>query len=282
MMTFRRPSPPFLWLAALALTGPISSAKAQIVENVAELEGVSITEHLDSTLPLELEFVDETGAPHKLGDFFHRERPVIVNLVYYNCPMLCNLLLDGFVAGLRGVDWTPGKEFEIVTVSIDPRDNAAAASKKRDHQIESLGRPEARDGWHFLTGSQENITALAKAIGFNYRFDETSREYMHAAAIYVATPEGRLSRYLYGVQFQPATLRLSLVEASRGKIGSPMDQILLYCFAYDHTAGRYGPVAFKIMRLGAALCAGILGVYLGASWIAGSRRRRVVVPGART
>jgi protein SCO1/2 len=245
-----------------------------------ELEGVAITEHLDTTLPLDLAFTDESGRTIRLGEYFDGERPVILNLVYYNCPMLCNLLLDGFVDGIRRVDWVPGEEYEIVTVSIDPKDTPQAATVKRDHMVGRLGRPAAKDGWHFLTGRDEEIHRLADAIGFGYRFDERKQEYMHAAAIYVATPAGKLSRYLYGVQYDPETLRLSLVEASDGKIGSPMDQILLYCFAYDHTAGRYGPVAFNIMRLGAALCMTVLGVFLGASWIAESRRRRSRVAGA--
>ncbi len=279
----RRRVPAFALALACCAPAAVSPARAQVIEDVPELEGVSIVEHLDAQLPLELSFLDEQGKSVRLGDFFAPERPVLLNLVYYNCPMLCNLLLDGFVAGIRGVDWDPGKQYEIVTVSIDPKDTPKGATIKRDHMVEELGRPQAAAGWHFLTGREENVRALADAIGFHYRYDEESREYMHAAAIYVATPEGRLSRYLYGVRFEPATLRLSLVEASDGKIGTTMDQILLYCFAYDHTAGRYGPAAFKIMRLGAGLTVVILGGFLGASWIAESRRRRRPVSlGART
>jgi protein SCO1/2 len=250
-------------------------ARAQVIEPLPpELEGVGIDEHLNAALPLDLAFVDESGRSVRLGDFFGGERPVILNLVYYNCPMLCNLLLDGFVEGIRGVDWVPGEKYEIVTVSIDPKDTPEAATAKRDHMVKRLGRPAAKDGWHFLTGNEAEIRALASAVGFNYRYDERKKEYMHAAAIYVATPKGILSRYLYGVQFDPATVRLSLVEASDGKVGSTMDQILLYCFAYDHTAGRYGPVAFRIMQVGAALCALVLGAFLSAAWIADARRRR--------
>lgn len=259
-----------------------ASAPAQVLENVPQLDGVGITEHLNERLPLELPLVDESGAAVRLGDYFVPGRPVMLFLVYYNCPMLCNLVTDAFVEGIRGIEWVPGKEYEIVTVSIDPSDTPAAAKAKRDHQVENLGIPGAAAGWHFLTGTEADVRALAKAIGFSYRYDPVKKEYLHAAAVYVATPEGVLSRYLYGVQFDPATVRLSLVEASNGKIGGTVDQILLYCFAYDHTAGRYGPAAFKIMRLGAGLCVVLIGCYLAASWIADARRRRAVIRGART
>jgi protein SCO1/2 len=268
------------FLSALLLA---SAAHAQVLEDTPpELEGVGITEHLDTQLPLDLSFVDENGRTVRLGDFFSAGRPVIVNLVYFNCPMLCNVVMDGFVEGLRGVDWVAGKEFEIVTVSIDPHDTPASALVKRDAMVKKLGRLEAARGWHFLTGEEANIRRLADAIGFQYRYSEEKKEYMHAAAIYIATPEGKLSRYLYGVQFEPATMRLSLVEASDGKIGSTVDQILLFCFAYDHKAGRYGPVAFRIMQLGAGLTVVVLGACLGAAWFAESRRRRHLSMGARS
>jgi protein SCO1/2 len=264
-----------VFAALLFATLFAAGAQAQVLEGTPpELEGVNITEHLEAQLPLELTFRDETGETVQLGDYFAPGRPVIVNLVYFNCPMLCNVLMDGFVEGLRGVDWVAGKEFEIVTVSIDPQDTPAAALVKRDAMVKRLGRLEAARGWHFLTGEEANIRRLADTIGFQYRYSEEKKEYMHAAAIYIATPEGKLSRYLYGVQFEPATMRLSLVEASDGKIGSTVDQILLFCFAYDHTAGRYGPVAFRIMQLGAGLCAVVLIAFLAAAWILESRRRR--------
>ena len=269
-------------LGAAALLFAVQ-AQAQVLEETpAELEGVGITEHLDTQLPLDLTFKDETGRTMRLGDAFRAGHPVIVNLVYFNCPMLCNVLMDGFVEGLRGVDWIAGKEFDIVTVSIDPKDTPASALVKRDAMVKSLGRPEAARGWHFLTGDEATIHRLADAIGFQYRYSEEKKEYMHAAAIYIATPEGKLSRYLYGVQFDPSTLRLSLVEASDGKIGSTVDQILLFCFAYDHTAGRYGPVAFRIMQVGAGLCVIVLAACLGVAWIAESRRRRELSMGARS
>jgi protein SCO1/2 len=255
------------------------AALTQLTESVpAELEGVGITEHLDAALPLELTFRDEAGQIVALGQYFEEGRPVVLNLVYFNCPMMCNVFLDGFLMTLSELDWTPGDEFRVVTVSIDPTDGPEGARVKRDHYVKRLGRPEAEHGWHFLTGSEENVRALADAIGFAYRYDEERKEYLHSAALYVATPAGRLSRYLYGVMFEPATLRLSLVEASEGGIGSAMDQLLLFCFAYDHTEGRYGPAALKIVRAFGALTAIGLGLFIVLH-----RRRGPAVPtGARS
>ena len=267
-------------LAAVALA---ARAGAQPLEPPPpELEGVGITEHLDAALPLGLAFRDEAGRDIALGEFFEEGKPVVVNLVYFNCPMLCNVFLDGFLASLRDLDWTPGSEFEIVTVSIDPKDDPEGARAKRDHYVKRLERPEAAAGWHFLTGEDENIRALAKTIGFNYRYDEDMKQYMHSAGLFIATPEGRLSRYLYGVMFEPTTLRLSLVEASNGKIGSAMDQFLLFCFAYDHTEGRYGPAAMNLMRAFGAMCVVVLGVFLAGHWKREMRRKRVASLGAQS
>lgn len=260
-------------LACLAMPGGVT---AQLLEDTPpELDGVGITEHLDASLPLDLTFLDEDGNVVALGEYFRDGTPVLLNFVYFDCPMLCNVLLDGFLAGLRDLEWTAGDEFEIVTISIDPKDTPEGATIKRDHYVKRLERPEAAAGWHFLTGTQENITEITDAVGFEYRLDEASREYMHAAAVYVATPEGRLARYLYGVMFEPQTLRLSLVEASSGKIGSTLDQLLLFCFAYDHTAGRYGPAAMKLMRVFAAIMVVAVGTFMATHWKREEHRRSV-------
>jgi protein SCO1/2 len=266
-------------LAAAALAaGP---ASAQLLEDAPEpLEGVGITEKLDEPLPLELTFRDETGETVTLGRYFGQEKPVALCFVYFNCPMLCNVFLDGVTATLKDLDWTPGDEFDIVTVSMDPRDTPEGAVKKRAHYVESLGRPAARDGWHFLTGDEESIRRLADAAGFAYRFDEETGEFQHSAGLFLTTPDGRISRVLYGVMFEPQTLRLSLVEASDGRIGSPVDQVLLFCFAYDHTEGRYGPAAMKIMRAGGALTMLAVAILLVAYWKRDSRRRHGTTLGA--
>ncbi|MGH2569755.1 MAG: SCO family protein, partial [bacterium] len=251
----------------LAALGATAASRAQQLEAPpAELDGVGITERLDAALPLDLAFLDERGETVALGQYFEEGRPVVLNLVYFDCPMLCNVFLDGLVTTLRELDWTPGKEFRVVTVSIDPTDGPEGARAKRGHYVARLGRPEAEQGWHFLTGSEENVRRLADAVGFAYRYDEERREYMHSAALFVATPEGRLSRYLYGVAFDATTLRLSLVEASEGRVGSAMDQLLLFCFAYDHTAGRYGPAALKLVRAFGAVTACALGLFLATHW----------------
>lgn len=267
-------------LAAALAAAP---ARAQLVEDTPkELEGVGITDKPDSPLPLDLTFKDENGETVTLGKYFKQGKPVALSLVYFNCPMLCNLFLDGFTAGVRDLGWTPGDQFEAVTVSIDPTDTPEGATAKREHYVESLGKPEAAAGWHFLTGTDENVHRLADAVGFRYRFDEEKHQYMHAAGLFVATPEGHLSRTLYGVMFDKQTLRLALVEASNGKIGSPVDQVLLFCFAYDHTEGRYGPAAMKLMRAGGALTMLVFAIFLVAHWKRDSRRRRQAQLGAHS
>jgi protein SCO1/2 len=268
-------------LAALAvLAAPVS---AQLLEDTpAALEGVGIEDRPNAALPLQLTFRDEAGQEVALGSFFASGKPVIVNLVYFNCPMLCNVFLDGFTSTLSGMDWTPGDQFEVVTVSIDPADDAAGATAKRAHYLEELGRPEAETGWHFLTGSDEQIHALADAVGFTYHWDEKKAQFMHSAGLFVATPEGRLSRTLYGVAFEPQTLRLSLVEASDGKVGSAVDRMILFCYAYDHTEGRYGPAAMKLMRAFGAVTVVVLGALLATFWRTERRRRNSVSLGART
>jgi protein SCO1/2 len=266
-------------LALSPLTG-FGDACAQLVEELPELEGIGIEAKLDVALPLDLELSDETGSRVALGSYFRDGIPVILNLVYFDCPMLCNVHLDGFVQSLSSLDWTPGKEFEIVTVSIDPRDDAAGALAKRDHFLDKLGSKKTGARWHFLTGAEANVRRLADTLGFRYRYDETKGEYVHSAGLFIGTPEGRLSRVLYGVAFDAQTLRLSLVEASRGKIGSALDQVILFCFAYDHTAGRYGPAAVKIVRAGGALTAVVLGAFLMTSWKRELRRRRPASMGA--
>jgi protein SCO1/2 len=265
----------------VAPAAPGRPARAQLLEDSPEeLRGIGIVERLDAPLPLDLTFRDEEGRDVALRSFFRPGRPVALNLVYFDCPMLCNVFLDGFVAGLRDLDWTPGREFEVVTVSIDPRDGPEGAARKRAHYVERLGRPEAASGWHFLTGTEASVKELADSLGFAYRLLEDRGEYAHSAGLFVATPGGRLSRTVTGVVFEPRTLRLALVEASDGKIGSPVDQLLLFCFAYDHTAGRYGPTALRLVRLFGLLTAVALAAFLWVSARRDARRQRAARLGA--
>lgn len=233
----------------------------------AELDGVGLTERLDAEVPLSLSFVDEAGVSAPLSRWFEPGRPVILTLNYYRCPMLCTLVLNGLVQALKEVDLEPGRDYRVVTVSIDPRETPQLAKAKKQSYLESLGRAGAEDAWRFLTGREEAIRALAGAVGFGYRYVAEDNQYAHPAAIYVLTPEGRVSRQLSGVLFEPRTVRWSLVEASRGKIGSPIDQFILYCFHYDAEKGRYAPAALRIMRVGGGLTAIVLGVVLGFLWI---------------
>ena len=250
-------------------------ARAQLADQVPEaLEEVGITEHLDAKLPLDLEFRDEDGLSVTLGSFFDGERPVILTLNYYRCPMLCGLMLNGLVDGLDEMEWTPGQEFEIVTVSINPLETPALAKEKKQNYIKRYGRPSAMTGWHFLTGNEPEIDRLAETVGFRFVYDPVEQQYAHAAAIFVCTPDGRVARYLYGIEYPPKRLKLGLLEASEGKIGSTLDQLILYCYHYDPSNRRYSPVAMNIMRVGGGASASILAVALGMFWFREWRRRK--------
>ncbi len=256
-------------LAAVA-AGVASPAAARTEPLPKELEGVGITEHPGAQVPLDLEFTAEDGTPVRLSQYITGKRPVILTLNYYRCPMLCTLLLNGLSDGLKELAWTPGKEFEVVTVSIDPTETSKLAMLKKESYITELGRPGAAAGWHFLTGKEPNIKALASSVGFGYRYDEERQQYAHAAGIFLLTPGGRVARVLYGVAFDPATLKLGLTEAGRGKVGSATDQFLLYCYHYDSNAGRYVVAASNIMRLGGLATAVVVGVWLFAAWRRGA------------
>ena len=274
-----------LGLAALLpalLIAAAGGAGAQLADQEpAALQGLGIFHQAGAELPREAAFTDEQGRAVRLGDYFGGERPVILTLVYYNCPMLCNILLDRFVAGLKELDWTAGQEFTILTVSIDPRDDSAGAQRKQAHQIENYGRPSAVAGWHFLTGEQPAITAVADAVGFKYDYNAERGEYMHAAGIFVLTPAGKVSQTLLGLDFPAKDLRLALVEASAGKIGNALDRALLFCFHYDAAEGRYAPAAMNLMRLGGGLCALVLALWLTTVWRRG-RRQRLLAGGSHS
>lgn len=225
-------------------------------------DSVGIDQKLDAQLPLDLEFRDERGRTVKLGEYFGA-KPVVLMLVYYDCPQLCNQVLSGFVMALRGMKLEPGSEFTTVTVSFDPKETSDLAARKKESYIQSYGRPAAADGWHFLTGEDASIRALAEAAGFRYEWDEATRQYAHASGLMVATPQGRMSKYLYGVEYAPRDLRLALVEASEGKIGSLADSILLLCYHYDPTTGKYGLIVMNLIRIGGVLTlVGLVAMFL--------------------
>lgn len=216
------------------------------------LQNVGIDQHLDGQVPPDLAFVDDAGRAVKLGDYFGK-KPLILNLVYYNCTMLCGEELAGLTGALKAVKFDIGDQFDIVTVSFNPEETPDLAAAKKKDYVARYGRPGAASGWHFLTGSAQSIDALAKAVGFQYQYDPKTKQYAHATAIMVLTPEGHISRYFYGVEFPPKDLRLGLVEASQKKIGNPIDEVLLYCYHYNPATGKYGAVVANMLRLGGGL-----------------------------
>jgi protein SCO1/2 len=222
------------------------------------LENVGIEQHLDGQVPPDLAFVDDTSRAVKLGDYFGA-KPLILNLVYYNCPMLCGEALAGLTGAMRLVKFDVGNQYDVVTVSFNPNETPAIAAAKKKDYLGRYGRPGAASGWHFLTGPPESINALTKAVGFQYQYDPRINQYAHATAIMVLTPQGRISRYFYGVDFPPKDLRMGLVEASEGKIGNAVDAVLLYCYHYDPATGKYGAIVTNILRLGAGITIVLLG-----------------------
>ena len=218
----------------------------------AQLKSVGFDQRLDEQVPLDLVFSDETGKSVKLGDYFGH-KPVILVLAYYRCPMLCTLVLNGLVQGMRDMPFTAGRDYRVVTVSFDPRETPALAAAKKKNYVGRYGRPGAAEAWHFLTGKAESIRRLTRAVGFRYVYDALQDQYIHTSGIMILTPSGRISRYFYDIHYPGRDLRLGLVEASAGRIGSPVDQVLLYCFHYDPAIGKYSASVLNFVRLGGAL-----------------------------
>ncbi len=229
------PGPSSPLYGARSETGPVQTGLPPALRNVA------IEQKLGQQLPLELVFRDENGQPVKLGQYFG-QKPVVLSLVYYDCPMLCTQVLNGMVTSFRVLPFQIGKEFDVVTVSFDPRETSPLATAKKKTYVGYLPQvmqSGATNGWHFLTGDQASITQLTDAVGFRYHWDEATKQFAHASAIMVATPQGKLSRYYYGIDYSARDLRLGLIESAQNKIGSPVDQLLLYCYHYDPAAGKY-------------------------------------------
>jgi protein SCO1/2 len=213
------------------------------------LKNVGIDQKIGQQLPLDLTFTNEVGRQVRLGDFF-TGRPVVLALAYYDCPMLCTQVLNGMTGALKTLSFDAGKDFEVVVVSIDPKDNFRLAANKKASYVEQYGRPAAAAGFHFLTGAETSIKPLADALGFRYAYDANIKQYAHGAAMYVATPKGIVSRYLLGIDFAPRDLRLALVEASNNVLGSVADQVLLLCYHYDPSTGKYGAATINAVRVG--------------------------------
>lgn len=256
-------------LTSLALVGASVGATAQLNHGVPTgTEGVGIIQRVGESLPLELPFTDHTGRAVRLGEYFEAGRPTLLTLNYGDCPMLCIAQLDGVVELVDELDFELGSEYQLVTVSIDPRESAAKAAATRAHYLERL--PDAADlddaTWPFLVGPQSSIDSLAQALGFGFRFVPETGEFAHDAAMMLATPEGRIARYFFGIRYEPKTVRLSMVEASAGRLGTIVDQFSLLCFVYDHEQGVYTATAVSVMRLGGLLTVVILGGFLFSFW----------------
>lgn len=223
----------------------------------AELKDVGVDEHLGQQIDLELQFRSQTGEVVRLGELLADDKPVLLTLNYFTCETLCSLQLNAVLDGLRGLDWVPGQEFRVITVSIDPSENAELAAKKRKTYLESLGKGEVE--WHFLTGDAAAIASLADTVGFRYRYDEKSRQFAHPAVVTFLAPGGSVARYLYGVNYPPMDLKFALMESAAGRVGSPVEKLMLSCFQYDHAIGKYTPAAFGVMRLGGAISLALVG-----------------------
>jgi protein SCO1/2 len=233
------------------------------------LKNVGIEQHLNDQIPPDLTFRDETGKSVRLADYFGR-KPMILNLVYYQCPMLCGEVLSGLESALRVLKFDVGKEFDVLTVSFDPNETPEMAAAKKAEFLKRYGRAGAAKGWHFLTGPQASIDALTKAAGFDYEYDPKTGQFAHATAIMVLTPEGRIAQYYYGVEFAPKDLRLGLVQASQNKIGSVVDEVLLYCYHYNPDTGKYGAIISRILKIAAGATIFLLGTFLVVMFRLGS------------
>jgi|HubBroStandDraft_3_1064219.scaffolds.fasta_scaffold02369_7 protein SCO1/2 len=252
----------FVLLAALSAGAAVPAAAQPGA--LSPFQRMGFDQLVGRQVPGDLTFRDETGRQVRLGDYFGRRpaRPLVLALVYYNCPMLCTLTLAGLSRGLKGLSFDVGRDFDVVVVSFDPRETPAMAAKARREALERYGRRGTPEGWHFLTGQQGSIERLTRAVGFRYFYDPAIGQYAHPAGIVVLTPGGRLARYFFGIEFPSRSLRLALVEAADGRIGSVVDQVLLYCFHYDPVQGKYSAVTLNIVRLGAIVTVLALGVLI--------------------
>lgn len=259
-----------VWLSSVgALSGPVGAAPWETTPK--ELENLDVAEHVGESLPLELVFRDHRRQDGRVQDWFEGRRPVIVSMNYSNCPMLCNLQLSGLVESLKQLDWTAGKEFDVVSVSMDPSETPERAGQTRQRYLDLYERAGTGNGWRFLVGNRQSIERLAASIGFKFRYVPDRKEYAHPAMFVLCTPDGKIARYMYGVDFPPETLRLSLVEAGEGKVGGTWERILLFCFHYDAEKGRYAPAARNLMRTGGVATVVVIAAFV--AWLLRRERR---------
>jgi protein SCO1 len=243
----------------------------------AALRSIGFDQHINERVPLDAAFVDESGRPVRLGDYFGK-KPVVLSFAYFECPMLCTMSLNGLTSALKVLSLEPGSDFELLTISFDPKDTPASAREKKTHYVERYKHAGAEAGWHFLTGDQAAIDSVTGAAGFRFAWDEDTKQFAHPTGVIVLTPDGRLARYLFGIEYGPRDLRYALVEASDGKVGSAVDALLLYCFHYDPMTGRYGLVVMRAIRIGGAVTVVALGAFI-ALMLRRERRARRRAPG---
>lgn len=255
------------WISAMALA--VTPADAQFWQqperekstNVSLTREITIEQKLNEQVPLNLTFRDETGREVQLKQYFGK-KPVLLTLVYYECPSLCGLVLQGLLKSLRVVNYTPGDQFEIVTVSINPKETPQLAAAKKQNFLKEYGRLDAAKGWHFLTGEEPQIRKLADSVGFRYVYDPKSGQFAHAAGIMLLTPSGKVARYFYGIEYSPRDLRLGIMDASQGKVGSPVEKVILFCYQYDPTTGKYSLAIIRVIQLASVLTALVLGGFI--------------------
>jgi protein SCO1/2 len=235
------------------LTGVIDSGGPPSSLKPEQLKDVSFKQRLDTQLPLDAPFNDEYGRQVTLGKYFGQKRPVVLAFVYYTCPMLCTQVMNGLSSSLRALSFTAGEDFDVVLVSFDPRDKSSDALKKKQEHLKYWNTQQTSGGWHFLTGDEATIARVTNAAGFTYAFDKATGQYAHVSGVLVVTPDGKLARYFYGVEYSPKELRMALVESGQGHIGSAIDELLLYCYHYDPEHGRYGATVMNLIRAAAVL-----------------------------
>ena len=278
-------------LASLAASAATATLCAQVsvgggyvpsaptADAIPELEGVTIIDKLDSQLPLSATFRDDHGKAVTLRDVLPKDRPAILQIGYMKCPMLCSLVMNALVRGIQDMDWTVGQQYDVIALSVNPKEGPDLAEGKKAGYVAEYGRPQSAAGWHFLTGEESSIRSVTDAVGFEYRMQENG-EYSHAAGIFILTPDGRLSRVLYGVKYDSANVRMALLEASQGKVGTTLDRIILWCHIYDAQAGGYVVMAMRVMQLGGVLTLMLLGGGLGWFWWREAQARRLAPPAA--
>lgn len=265
----------------LLLTANVAFGQA-VRNDVDQLKKIDVVEHLGDTIPLDLDFYDEAGNPVTLRDYFHQDKPVVLALAYYSCPMLCTLVLNGMSDAVQRLPWKIGEKFEMIVVSIEPSETPELARAKKENYLKPIDQPDAAEGWHFLTGAADQSKALADAVGFKYYWDESQKQWAHPAVLMLISPSGKITRYLYGIEYPERDLRLGLIESSEGKVGSTVDRIILYCYHYDPDAGGYVLFAQNVMMIGGIATVVLLGLLILFLWIRERRRHSIPTPHSLT